>query len=430
MKIRVSIFTKLFLIIIATGIVINLLVAGFFRLQYLRDTRRAFIEKNVTAYVEYLIADIGFPPDINRAREISDRTGFEIAIRGPRLQWASSDQVPDISKVRRRYHFKSAQNSLFAFNKGVSIFVKEKNQYTFILFNSKSSYKKDEGYFIILLLLLTVIFVAVYLVIRRILRPVKLLSKSVHEIAAGNLDYQASVRSRDELGELTESFNDMKNSLKNMLKSKERLLRDVSHELRSPLTRIKVAIEFIENTNLRKTIEEEVDEMEQMIAEILETERLAYLGGNLKAEDIDVIPLINEISDELNIKRAALKVTDSGRPMMLKGDRKWIKIIIRNVLDNAVKYSNADAYPVEIVLSESGDTRSIEIRDHGAGIEEKNLPYVFEPFYRADGSRSRKTGGYGLGLSICKKVIEAHGGSIDIKSRAGEGTSIILKFRK
>ncbi|OHD69279.1 MAG: hypothetical protein A2W19_15940 [Spirochaetes bacterium RBG_16_49_21] len=430
MKIRVSIFTKLFLVIIATGILINLLVAGFFRLNFLRDTGRITVKKNIKIYADYLINDIGFPPDIARARVLSDKTGFDILINGPRMQWASSDQIPDISSIRREYHFENVQNALIGFDKGVFIFLEERNGYTFMLFKSRSPFKWDEGYFIVLSLLLTVILIAVYLVIRRILQPLKLLLRSVSEIAAGNLQYQAPVRSKDELGELTESFNDMKNTLKDMLKSKEKLLLDVSHELRSPLTRIKVAIEFIEDEGLRGTIDEEVNEMEQMISEILETERLAYLNGNLKTEEIDVISLINEIANELNINSAALKIESPGSPVMVRGDRTWIKIVIRNVLDNAVKYSNTDEYPAEIFFSGGDDMLVIEIQDHGSGIAERDIPYVFEPFYRVDDSRSRKTGGYGLGLSICKKIIEAHGGAIDIKSSVGKGTSIILKFRK
>jgi signal transduction histidine kinase len=434
MKIRVSIFTKLVLVIFATGIVINLLVAGFFRLYFHHDTRIdtriTFIKKSVRNYTDYLINEIGFPPDIARARDISNRTQFDISIKGPRMQWASSERIPDIKLIREKYHIENVQGDLFGFGEGAYIYVKKKNGYTFLFFRPRSPVKWGEGYLLALPLVLTVIFIAIYGIIRKILQPLKLLSRSVHEIAAGNLEHQAVVRSKDELGELTESFNDMKNALKDMLKSKERLLRDVSHELRSPLTRIKVAIEFIESDSLRMTIEEEVNEMEQMIAEILETERLAYLGGNPKTEDIDIEPLINEISNELNIRSAALRIANPGWPVILRGDRKWIKIVIRNVLDNAVKYSDADARPVDIAFSDSIDMQNVEIRDHGAGIEAMNIPYVFEPFYRADDSRSRKTGGYGLGLSICKKIIEAHGGAIDIKSKVGEGTSIILKFRK
>src|SRR4030067_3558701 len=204
MKIRVSIFTKLFLVIIATGILINLLVAGFFRLNFLRDTGRITVKKNIKIYADYLINDIGFPPDIARARVLSDKTGFDILINGPRMQWASSDQIPDISSIRREYHFENVQNALIGFDKGVFIFLEERNGYTFMLFNSRSPFKWDEGYFIVLSLLLTVILIAVYLVIRRILQPLKLLLRSVSEIAAGNLQYQAPVRSKDELGELTE----------------------------------------------------------------------------------------------------------------------------------------------------------------------------------------------------------------------------------
>jgi signal transduction histidine kinase len=430
MKIRVSIFTKLFLVIIITGIVINLLVAGFFRFHLLHDPRRILLEKNTKIYVDYLIEEIGFPPDVTRASEISKRTGFDISISGAGMRWASSSHIPSINSVKRDYSLRNTQNALIGFNRGIFVILEAKNGYTFMFVRLKSPLKWDERYLTVLFLLLTLIFAAVYLVIRKILQPVKLLSKGVHEIAAGNLEYQASVRGRDELGELTESFNDMKNKLKDMLKSKEKLLLDVSHELRSPLTRIRVAIEFIEDGRLRGSIEEEVNEMEQMISEILETERLAYLNGNSKTEDIDVILLINEIAHELDIKNTALRMENPVSPVTARGDRTWVKIVIRNVMENAVKYSNTDKPPVEVFFSSGNDMSSVEIKDHGPGIAGRDLPYIFEPFYRADNSRSRKTGGYGLGLSICKKIIEAHGGAIEVKSEPGEGTSIILRFKK
>jgi signal transduction histidine kinase len=425
MKIRISMFTKLFIIIIVTGAVINMMVGGFFRYQFIHSDK-SNIDRNLSYYADYLIREIGIPPDLKKAREISHKTRLEISITGPSLRWSSFDIFPDIGslKMTNRYN-----NTRFYSHDDKLLLMKECDGYRFIFYNTNMPMKWKWGgeSILILILMLTAVLISAYALIRRILWPVKFLSKGVKEIASGNLEYQVPVRNRDELGELTESFNSMKNRLKEMLRSREQLLLNVSHELRSPLTRIKVALEFIEDESLRGTVGEDVREIEGMITEILESERLKHIDGMLDIEEIDIASLITEVAGTLDIVVSAIKIEPHMSPVIVKGDRTWIKIVMRNVLENAIKNSDPKRHPIEVSFP-GDDSFSVVITDHGPGIPEKDLPYVFDPFYRVDTSRSRKTGGYGLGLSLCKKIMDSHGGSITIINSPGVGASVKLKF--
>jgi signal transduction histidine kinase len=272
--------------------------------------------------------------------------------------------------------------------------------------------------------------VGAYFSIKRILEPIKLLTKGVDEISKGNLKHQISVTKKDELGELANSFNSMTKIINEMIRSKEQLLLDVSHELRSPLTRIKVAMEFLPDGKAKESISEDISEMEKMITEILETERLNSNYGKLNLEIYNISEIIKEVSEDFKDRQPGIKLIDIPKQVLLNIDVNRIKTVFNNILGNSLKYSKNQNQPIEISLSEQEKEIKIQIRDYGVGIPEKDLPFIFEPFYRVDRSRSKDTGGYGLGMSLCKKIMDAHGGKIEIKSSVNKGTTVELTFKK
>lgn len=430
MKLRMSIFTKLFIIIIAAGVVINILVGGFFRYQFVHSGK-SNIGRGISYYAEILMKEIGVPPDLKKASEISRKTIFHISISGPSIRWSSS-KVP--IKIESFELFDRFDNTRLYSRGKELLFVKKQGVYLFMFYLGGMPFNVPGEYIIFMILVLTAVLISSYALIRYVLWPVKLLSKGVSEIAGGNLQHDVPVRNRDELGELTESFNIMKHRLKEMLRSRDQLLLDVSHELRSPLTRIKVGLEFIEDRGVRETLDEDVREIEGMITEILETERLKHLDGKLDIEEIEIANLMTEVAGTLGIDPAALNIEQSIPAVTVKGDRKWIRIVLKNVLENAIQNSKENNAIINVkfikfAYQEGGSDISVIIKDHGVGIPGKDLPFVFEPFYRADSSRSRKTGGYGLGLALCKKIMETHGGSIAIQSNPRAGTSVVIKFK-
>ncbi|HIE41390.1 MAG TPA: HAMP domain-containing histidine kinase, partial [Candidatus Aenigmarchaeota archaeon] len=273
-----------------------------------------------------------------------------------------------------------------------------------------------------------IILTLLYFVIRFLLRPLKILDKAVVEISAGNLDHQIDTNRRDEFGDLIRSFNQMASRLKQMLKTRDQLLLDVSHEMRSPLTRIKVALEFLEDNPAKETIREDLTEIELMTNELLESERLDSVYGGLHLKTINLTEFLQQTISVFNSKKQLILLNTKISEVPLRADPERLQIAFSNLFQNALKYSHSDKQPVMVSITFDGENVQIEIQDFGQGIPEQDIPFIFEPFYRVDKSRSKDTGGYGLGLSLTKKIIEAHRGTIEVHSSLNKGTRFTIKF--
>jgi signal transduction histidine kinase len=221
----------------------------------------------------------------------------------------------------------------------------------------------------------------------------------------------------------------MSMKIRDQVRARQQLLLDVSHELRSPLTRMKLAAEFIAEDRIKNRITADLDEMEAMTAEILESERLTSDQGGLVLEQVDLRELVADFAAMYDGRSPGVDVC-AEQPVKVVVDPERIRMMLRNVVDNAIKYSQRQMRPVEIRLGSNRDHAVVTIEDFGEGIPGDDLAMVFEPFYRVDKSRRRETGGYGLGLSLCRKIIAAHGGSIDVQSRVGEGTMFTIEIPK
>jgi signal transduction histidine kinase len=277
-----------------------------------------------------------------------------------------------------------------------------------------------------LIALLTCILLFGLLAIRWILTPLSWLSDGVRQVGSGNFDYRLPVKRLDEFGTLAEAFNSMTGRISEMLHARERLLLDVSHELRSPITRMRVALEFLPPSPVTHGMQADIHDMEAMVTEIVETQRLASPYGRLSLERADVCALVREVVTERahSVPAVVLENTPPGITALL--DRARMKTVFKNVIDNALKYSDAGSDPVRVSVGRRNGSIVIQVRDAGQGIPVEDLPHVFEPFYRVDKSRSRRTGGYGLGLSICKNIMEAHGGAVTVAREPGRGTTVEL----
>ena len=268
------------------------------------------------------------------------------------------------------------------------------------------------------------------MILHKILQPLNWLSDGVSAIGEGNLEHRLPEKRGDELGNLARAFNRMSERIMEMLSAREQLLLDVSHELRSPLTRMRVALEFIPEDASRESLLDDVQEMEQMVTEILETARLKSEYGQLNLQKTDLVKLIRDICITFEGQIPGIRFENVPETFQTFVDTEQIETVLKNLLDNALKYSTVGNAPVEICLKKSDAGTLIEIQDRGPGIQDEELDLIFEPFYRTDKSRNRKTGGYGLGLSLCKTIIEAHGGTIDVQSNTGKGTMFSLHLPK
>jgi signal transduction histidine kinase len=427
-KIKSSIFTKLLLVIIMTGIIVIALIGGF--LKYYTHKMKPPFQKNAIYYTNYIIREIGTPPDTIKALEISQDLSLQIRFESPDFKWTTNEKLISFKNFDKKNSYEN-ENIKIDFDEGVYYLTLQQDSWRYLFaFDFRESADSSELLSVFLIFLLTLVFTAAYLLIKRILKQINLLNEGVKQVAGGNLKYQVAVTNPDELGKLSESFNSMTRRIGEMIRSKERLLLDVSHELRSPLTRIKVALEFVEESQSKESVKEDISDVEKMITEILETERLNSDHGKLILTKTNVLELIKEVCRDLQNKHPGIKPASVPESVFLNIDSDRIKTVLKNVLENSLKYSKPESLPVEISINDKEKSLVIIIKDNGFGIAEEELPFIFDPFYRVDKSRSKETGGYGLGMSLCKKIMEAHGGSIEIKSELNAGTTVYLKFTR
>ena len=172
-------------------------------------------------------------------------------------------------------------------------------------------------------------------------------------------------------------------------------------------------------------------EMEIMIKELLETERLKNCVDSLNINEITIKKLINQVEKEYEGILPSINVNLVSEKLIVSADVNLFKTVLRNILDNALKYTPDSSDPVEISVFDNAENILIKVEDNGQGLQEDELSKVFEPFYRTDKSRSRKTGGYGLGLHLCRKIMEAHDGEINIYNKEqGNGLVVDISIMK
>jgi signal transduction histidine kinase len=280
---------------------------------------------------------------------------------------------------------------------------------------------------VLLVILLLVVISVAHVLIRRLLRPLRWLQEGVAKLGEGYLDVQVESRTRDELGALAEAFNRMVGRVREMVRTRDQLLLDVSHELRSPLTRMKVALALCPQDEHQRRLSGNVAEMEAMVSELLELERLRH-GRGLQIAEHDLVALVREMTVAFADRAPGVELGTGPERCVLAVDAEKIRTVIRNLLDNAIKYALPDSRPVQLSIEESASAVTVTVRDDGPGIPDDALPNLFEPFFRVDRSRSKKTGGYGLGLSLCKRTMEAHGGSISVGKNEGRGAAFVIRF--
>jgi len=427
-NIKRSIFFKLLLIFLATAVLLASLSAVV--INYIVDPERLThhaIENNLHRYSQYLIAEIGTPPDFQKAEILANELKLEIKIKSANKSWQSSEyHVP----TKHFYVNKEVQNHpsmKIGHGNGYSFVSTEHKdvEYLFAIDHRRMSHAKGQAVIAFICILFIVIAFS-YSLVRWQFRPIKWLAQGVSKVSEGDFTVQVPVRKNDEIGELSEAFNQMSAQIQKMMTSKEQLLLDVSHELRSPIARMKLATEMLEDQEYKQCLQSDLREMELMITELLESARLSNKKNQLDKQNTDVNVLLLELLEVYKNQKPGVRYEINSSALIMKIDRERLKIVIRNVLENALKYSRNQVEPVELLLKESDQEIKIIVIDHGQGIPEKDLLHVFEPFYRVDKSRSALTGGYGLGLSLCQKIVEAHQGNIAVTSEEGHGSKFII----
>jgi two-component system sensor histidine kinase CpxA len=271
-------------------------------------------------------------------------------------------------------------------------------------------------------------------------RPIVRLRDAAHEIARGNLEARAGLsgsRRRDEITDLVRDFDAMAHEIRDLVESNKRVLTGVSHDLRSPIARIRVALSLAatapedEREELLNRIEIELLRLNGMIEQILTVARLE--SGQLKRSS-ELVPLKQVIEEavvdarfEASQSHVEISLEEHCADLTIAGDENMLRSAIENLLRNAMFYSGDEGH-VEVVLSARARTASITVRDDGPGVPEAALPKLFEPFYRVDDARGTATGGSGLGLSIVAGAVKFHKGSVRARNRSPHGLEVVIEL--
>ncbi len=427
-KVRYSLSLKLVILFVISSIILLILfqifVGSSFKQHFEYKVRPHFQH-----YIRHLHQEIGYPPDIEQAKELSKRLLLDIVIEGPDTYWSSTGELPDVSK----FHFRpphQRRGIVFqrGFYRGQFIIRIKKQQYT-TLFITRGELGQFSFSRLLLLSLLSILTVLIllYLAIRWLFQPLKGIQEDIQRIGSGELTHRIYTTRKDEFGELAQTVNHMADDIEQMLEAKRQLLLAISHELRSPITRAKVALSLMDNSALQQGLVDDLDEMENLIHELLEAERLKNKHYVLNRAEHSLNELIQQvIESHFSEENFKLSLDDNLPQYAL--DEVRIKFVIKNLLNNALKHQKVDSPAIEIITQVDMDALLLMVKDHGTGIAAKHIPHLSQPFYRADPSRQRKTGGYGLGLYLVRLIIEAHGGKLLIKSKVGHGVCVTLVF--
>ena len=263
----------------------------------------------------------------------------------------------------------------------------------------------------------------------RVVRPIRQITTTIEQFGRGNLSARVKTERRDEIGTLGRSFNGMAERLEKLVLSEHRLLEDISHELRSPLARLNFSVKLARTAADRDAaldrVKRDIDRLTTLVSELVEMTRVEGDPACRKSEIVCMNGVVSETVRDacIEVEARGCRVNVEGKlTAKAMGDRELLRRAVENVLRNAVRYSPPGAN-IDIVLKEQENTARITVRDYGSGIPDIYLDKIFDPFFRVEEARDSETGGVGLGLSIAKRAVQLHKGSI-VARNANPGLSV------
>jgi len=421
---RKSLFFRLLTIFGVT--VVLFIVIIFVSLQTITDESDAIetIPDYFTRNIESIIQDIGTPPNLANAMRLADELDWTIDIRNPIMQW-SSDAQNRLVVDEAVYSESLTSDAELRTIGGEDIIRVQRSGYDFFMYRRAQNTNNLFIIYVGLAIAIGILFVN-YLLVNRMLDPVRLLRRGAERIQKGDLSYRVKSNRQDELGELTESINHMADSLQSMLEAKRQLLMAISHELRTPITKAKLRMELMPDNEEKNQLKEDIDEIDLLISDLLEAERLNNEHAVLVSEPVQFAEFIQSVTEQFSDYEAGLTLKMPEEDQEFTIDKLRIRLLITNLLNNAMRHGEEN--PISIKVSFEDGRGIVEVIDRGEGISEEHLSQISEPFYRADSSRQRNTGGFGLGLYLCRLIAQAHGGEMIISSKIGEGTHITVNL--
>ena len=403
-------------------------------------------------YVDHLVADItpsGTTPLKDAALALTQRLPLTVRITGPQINWSSHPEQVRVDQHRE--HGNPPNTNPWDGERGHGdrdwqriLQRTTADGHTIEFGINEAVFERRQRLVVPAIAALLALTWLAWWYVRRLLRPLDAIRAGAQRFGAGDFAQPILVQRAarpDELGQLAATINTMGHDIHQMLEAKRALLLAISHELRSPLTRARLNTELLPETDdvnpQRQALLRDLQEMARLISDLLESERLSGNHAALQREPVDLAALATEVVAEVLARQPErpgarpeirLHTDPALPPQMLDATR--IRLLLRNLLDNALRHSTSATLPPELHLRAAagqGGGVEIEVRDHGPGVHENQLPHLAQAFYRPESARTRATGGVGLGLYLCKRVAQAHGGTFAVRN-AQPGLAVVVNL--
>lgn len=403
------------------------------RWVYNSDEIRGLISGHLSLHVSYVKADIGSPPRIDRALAITERVPVDIRILGPDVDWASDENFPALAELDfgTSPKFSDDPDAWVDELQGVEFAVWERHRflkmrqddYEIVVATPRIADVDTGPDLITIIVGLGLFYLMIgYAAVSWLFKPIRAIRKGAAEIGRGNFEHRIANIRHDQLGDLATDINQLAGDVEHMLDAKRALLLGISHELRTPLSRMRLALEFIENEADRETLKPELAEMEKIVVELLEAERLSTRHVRLNRTKMRIASLVRDLVDDFFSRdKDKIEVSHGDEDLEASVDEARIALLLKNLIANSLRYIPAGSGRVEVVTGQDGDQLVLVVRDNGPGLSAEAARHIGEPFHRGDPSRTRDTGGTGLGLYLATLVATAHGGSLKLTNPDEDG---------
>ena len=412
---------------------------GAIRWVYNSDDIRGLISGHLSLHVHYVREDIGSPPDIESALEITRSVPVDIRILGPDTDWASNPAFPRLDELSfgPSPAFSDDPGAWVDELRGVEFakrgdhnFLKMMSgDYAIVVSSPRIGDLRDGPDLVVLIVALGLGFLLLgFLAVRWLFLPIEKIREGAANIGQGNFGHRIANRRRDELGELADDINSLAADVEAMLDAKRALLLGISHEMRSPLSRMRLLLEFIDDGR-RDDLKAEIIEMETIVVSLLEAERLNTRHATLLRSQVRMDELIDDMIDSyFDRERARIGVTIGVDDRHVDCDEARITLLLKNLVSNALRFASNEPAAVRIDVSAGDDAIVIRVADDGPGLSREQANRIGEPFFRSDPSRTRSSGGSGLGLYLALLIARAHGGSLRLVNPGAAGAVFELRL--
>ncbi len=422
-----------------------LLTIGF-RQIILDDEVRETLDYYQSSYLENVFEDLQYPPTQARAEQLVSSMPFDMKIIGSDIDWSSHQEFPNLDVLS----FESRNWDLIQIKTDIEIgqdtyieggeFARYMNRsflkvpygdYIVVLVNPKMSQAVHTTFlFETFLAISLLILLIAFLVVQKMISPIQTIQDGTTRIGSGELQHRITIKQKDELGILAKEINLLAKNVQDMLEAKQRLNLGVSHELRSPITRARLQIEMLEQSQHKEELLNEINAMETIISNLLDSEAINYGHKKLDLKTFHIESKIKAlISKAPYLENIQTSISSDINNLEIEADEVLFEVMLKNVLENASRFTPSNRALIELTLEEiNSQSIHITIRDFGPGFNKDDLEKVTEPFFRTSQSRSRESGGFGLGLYLSKQIVLAHAGFLKIKNHPDQGAVVSVEL--